>query len=194
MQAVLCVAFGPVVPFGLDGGPWSYAGADLPADFARIPEDSPKGHVLASVPGTVEASDAVMLAQIPTTVVIDKAEAEAQAKVTYDGPPQFKPIEKTSMEYATNTEDKVIKVGDVYYLCFQGVWFMSTKPDGPWKTADSVPQEIYTIPSSSPVYDVTYVTQTNATATTVESSSTAGYLGMFIIGAAVGAAIVYGTG
>ncbi len=37
-------------------------------------------------------------------------------------------------------------------------------------------------------------TQTNATATTVESSSTAGYLGMFIIGAAVGAAIVYGTG
>ena len=89
---------------------------------------------------------------------------------------------------------KVIKVGDVYYLCFQGVWFMSTKPDGPWKTADSVPQEIYTIPSSSPVYDVTYVTQTNATATTVESSSTAGYLGMFIIGAAVGAAIVYGTG
>jgi len=48
---------------------------------------------------------------------------------------------------------------------------MSTKPDGPWKTADSVPREIYTIPSSSPVYNVTYVTQTNATATTVESSS-----------------------
>ncbi len=71
---------------------------------------------------------------------------------------------------------------------------MSTKPDGPWKTADSVPKEIYTIPSSSPVYNVTYVTQTNATATTVESSSTAGYLGVFIIGAAVGAAIVYGTG
>jgi hypothetical protein len=36
---------------------------------------------------------------------------------------------------------------------------MSTKPDGPWKTADSVPKEIYTIPSSSPVYNVTYVTQ-----------------------------------
>lgn len=89
-------------------GPWTYAGGDLPTDFAEIPEDSPKGHVLASVPGTVEASDAVMLAQIPTTVVINKAEAEAQVKVTYDGPPQFKPIEKTSMEYATNTQDKVI--------------------------------------------------------------------------------------
>jgi hypothetical protein len=107
-------------------GLWPYAGGDLPADFAKIPEDSPKGHVLASVPGTVEVSDGVMLAQIPTTVVINKVEAEAQVKVTYDGQPQFKPIGETSMEYATNNEDKVIKVGDLYYLCLQGVWFMST--------------------------------------------------------------------
>jgi hypothetical protein len=36
------------------GGPWSYAGNDLPADFARIPGNSQKAHVLASlrkVPG-----------------------------------------------------------------------------------------------------------------------------------------------
>ena len=175
-------------------GPWSYAGGDLPADFAKIPEDSPKGRVLSSVPGTVEASDAVMLAQIPSTAVINKAEAEAKVKVSYDGQPQFKPIEKTSLQYATNTQDKVIKDGDLYYLCFQGVWFMSTTPNGPWKTADSVPQEIYSIPPSSPVYNVTYVTQTNATDTTVESHTAAGYLGVFIVGAAVGAAIVYGTG
>ena len=175
-------------------GPWSYAGNDLPADFAKIPENSPKGHVLASVPGTIEASDAVMLAQIPTTAIVNRADAEAKAKVSYDGPPQFKPIEQTSLEYATNTQDKVIKDGDIYYLCFQGVWFMSTKPDGPWKTADSVPKEIYTIPPSSPVYNVTYVTQTNPTPTTVESSSTGGYLGMFVIGMAAGACIAYGTG
>jgi hypothetical protein len=175
-------------------GPWTFAGADLPADFAKIPESSPKGHVLASVPGTVEASDAVMLAQIPQTAIVNKAEAEAKVKVTYDGQPQFKPIEQTSLDYATNTQDKVIKDGDLYYLCFQGVWFMSTTPNGPWKTADSVPKEIYTIPPSSPVYNVTYVTQDNSTSSTVESHTTAGYLGAFIIGAAVGAAIVYGTG
>jgi hypothetical protein len=175
-------------------GPWSYAGNDLPADFAKIPENSSKARVLASVPGTVEASDAVMLAQIPTTAIVNKAEAEAQVKVAYDGTPEFKPIESTTMEYATNTQDKVIKFGDLYYLCFQAVWFVSTTPTGPWKTADTVPSEIYTIPPSSPVYNVTYVTQTNATDTTVESSSTAGYFGAFIIGAAVGAAIVYGTG
>ncbi|MGH9901153.1 MAG: hypothetical protein ACRD68_04855, partial [Pyrinomonadaceae bacterium] len=140
-------------------GPWSYAGADLPADFARIPHNSPKAHVLASVPGTQEASDAVMLAQVPTSAIVNKAEAEAKVKVYYDGEPQFKPIEGTSLQYATNTQEKIIKYGDIYYLCFQGVWFMSTTPQGPWKTADSVPKEIYTIPPSSPVHNVTYVTQ-----------------------------------
>jgi hypothetical protein len=175
-------------------GPWTYAGNDLPSDFTKIPPESPKARVLASVPGTIEAADAVMLAQIPTTAIVNRTEAEAKVKVTYDGDPQFKPIESTSLQYATNTADKVIKVGDLYYLCFQGVWFMSTTPAGPWKTADSVPKEIYTIPPSSPVYNVTYVTQTNPTPTTVESSSTGGYLGMFVIGMAAGAAIAYGTG
>jgi hypothetical protein len=102
------------------GGPWTYAGNDLPADFGKIPENSAKSRVLASVPGTVDASDAVMLAQIPTTAIVNKAEAEAKVKVTYDGSPTFKPIESTTLEYATNTQDKVIKVGDIYYLCFQG--------------------------------------------------------------------------
>ena len=140
-------------------GPWSYASADLPSDFAKIPPNSPASDVLASVPGTQEAQDAVLLAQIPTTAVVNIKEAEAQVKVQYDGDPQFKPIDTTQLSYATNTQDKVIKVGDIYYLCFQAVWFMSTAPTGPWKVASSVPKEIYTIPPSSPVYNVTYVTQ-----------------------------------
>jgi hypothetical protein len=175
-------------------GPWSYAGNDLPKDFSKIPGNSPKSNVLVSVPGTIEASDAVMLAQVPTTAIVNKAAAEKQVKVTYEGQPQFKPIENTSLQYATNTPDKVIKVGDLYYLCFQAVWFMSTTPNGPWKTAVSVPAEIYTIPPTSPVYNVTYVTQTNETETTVESSSSGGYLGMFILGVGIGACIAYGTG
>jgi hypothetical protein len=175
-------------------GPWSYAGNDLPGDFARIPAGSPKSYVLASVPGTQEASDAVLLAEIPTTAVVNRAEAEAKVKIVYDGDPQFKPIEGTTLQYATNTQDKIIKVGDVYYLCFQAVWFMSTSPNGPWKTADSVPDVIYTIPPSSSVYNVTYVYVTNPTPTTVECSHTSGYVGVFVIGAAVGATIAYGTG
>jgi hypothetical protein len=57
-----------------------------------------------------------------------------------------------------------------------------------------VPKEIYSIPPSSPVYNVTYVTQVSTSETTVESSTTAGYFGMFILGAAIGATIAYGTG
>lgn len=175
-------------------GPWTYAGGDLPADFAKIPPNGPGSDVLASVPGTQEAQDAVLLAQIPTTAIVNIPEAEAQVKVHYDGEPQFKPIETTPLSYATNTQDKVIKFGDIYYLCFQAVWFMSTTPNGPWNVAGSVPKEIYTIPPSSPVYNVTYVTQTQTSPTTVECDHTAGYLGVFLVGTAVGLTIAYGTG
>jgi hypothetical protein len=175
-------------------GPWTYATSTLPADFALIPPSSPASRVLASVPGTEEAKDAVLIAQIPTTLVVNPVTAAAQVKVTYTGPPQFKPIEGTSMAYATNTEDKVIKVGDVYYLCLQGIWFMSAFPQGPWTTATSVPKEIYTIPPSSPVYNVTYVTQTVTASGNVEASHTAGYLGAFVVGAAVGAVVATGSG
>src|SRR5580704_9793763 len=175
-------------------GPCTYATEDLPSDFAKIPPNGPGSNVLASVPGTQEAQDAVLLAQIPTTAIVNIKEAEAQVKVQYDGQPQFKPIETTPLSYATNTQDKVIKFGDIYYLCFQAVWFMSTAPTGPWKVASSVPKEIYTIPPSSPVYNVTYVTQVQKSPETVECDHTAGYLGMFLVGAAVGLTIAYGTG
>ena len=98
------------------------------------------------------------------------------------------------MQYATNTADKVIKVGDVYYLCLQGVWFMSPNATGPWTAANSVPKEIYTIPPSSPVYNVTYVTQSTTPEGTIQASYTAGYFGTFIAGAAVGAILASGTG
>jgi len=175
-------------------GPWVYATAKLPADFANIPPASPAGRVLVSVPGTEQAKDAVLLAQIPTTVVVNPATAAAQAQVSYYGAPEFKPIEGTSMSYATNTSDKVIKVGDVYYLCLQGIWFNSANAQGPWTTATSVPSAIYTIPPSSPVYNVTYVTQSTTSDGNVQASYTAGYVGSFIVGAAVGAIIAGGTG
>ncbi len=175
-------------------GPWTFATPNLPADFAQIPHDSPAAQVLPSVPGTEEAEDAVMIARVPTRITVDPAKAAAQANVTYAGPPQFVPISGTSMSYATNTAQKVIQVGDLYYLCLQGIWFVSASPQGPWQTALSIPQAIYTIPPSSPVYNVTYVTQTAAPDGTVEASYTGGYMGAFVLGAAVGAVVAGGTG
>ena len=175
-------------------GPWTYATPDLPPDFAKIPLSSPASAILATVPGTDEAKDAVLLAQVPTTMTIKPNEAQAKVKVEYAGEPKFEPIKGTSMEYATNTQDKVIELEGTYYLCLQGVWFMAPTPTGQWTTCMSVPQEIYTIPSSSPVYNVTYVTQTANPDGTVTSSYAAGYLGTFILGAAAGAILADGSG
>src|SRR5437667_20711 len=175
-------------------GPWTYATPDLPADFAKIPLNNPASAILASVPGTEEAKDAVLLAQVPTTITVNQKEAATKVKVEYAGDPKFESITGTSMEYAANTPDKVIKVGDVYYLSLQGVWFMAPNSTGPWTTATSVPQEIYTIPHSAPVYNVTYVTQTTNSDGTVQFSYTAGYLGAFVLGAATGAIIANGSG
>jgi hypothetical protein len=174
-------------------GPWTYSARELPADFANIPAENPAARVLVSVPGTDPAKDAVLMAQVPTTAVVDPKAAE-QAKVTYNGKPEFKAIPGTSLAYATNTPDKVIKAGDAYYLCLQGVWFTSPYPDGPWLTAKTVPKEIYSIPPDSPVYNVTYVTQNLTDEGTVEASYTAGYMGTYIVGDEDGAYLANGTG
>src|SRR5262249_10350711 len=62
-------------------GPWTYATPDLPADFAKIPLSSPASAILATVPGTEEAKDAVLLAQVPTTMTVKPTEAAAKVKV-----------------------------------------------------------------------------------------------------------------
>jgi hypothetical protein len=175
-------------------GPWTFATNQLPADFAKIPRDSIAARVLPAVPGTPEAADAVLLAQIPTTVEINPSAAAAALKVVYSGEPQFQPIEGTPLSYAANTPDKVIKVQNHYYVCSQGVWFDSSSPNGPWQTSQSVPQVIYTIPASSPVYNVTYVTQNVTPSGAVQASYTAGYLGVFVAGAALGAIVAQGNG
>src|SRR5438034_5686134 len=51
----------------LDGS-WTFVtAADMPPDFGKIPADNPKGTVLASVPGTPEAKEALIANSIPQT-------------------------------------------------------------------------------------------------------------------------------
>ncbi len=169
-------------------GPWQEASATLPEDFKRIPLDHPRAHVLAAVPGTREAEDAVLLATIPRTAEIKRNEATAE--VQYVGTPQFEPIPGTSVAYAKNTPSDVLRIGDRYYLRFQRVWFASTNPNGPWHPTDKVPQEIYSIPESSPKYNVTYVRIYESTPSTIVVGYTPGYYGAFVSGGIV----VWGTG
>jgi hypothetical protein len=176
-------------------GPWTFATSKLPADFTKIPATSPAAEILTFVPGTDQAKDAVMIAQIPVTATVNAAEAAKQVKIVYSGEPQFKPIDSTKLYYAVNTSDKVIKVsGTEYYACVQGIWFFSNTPNGPWQTATSVPQVIYAMPPSSPVYNVTYVTQYVTTTGYVQSSYTSGYMGVYVAGTPSGVIIISGTG
>lgn len=170
-------------------GPWAYvAPNDLPKAFAQIPPDSPASRVMASVPGTAQAQESVILASIPTTATVKRSEAKVD--VTYAGQPEFVSIQGTSMKRAVNTSFTVIEADGKYYVCENAVWFVSASPNGPWKVADTVPEVVYTIPPSDPAYPVTYVYVYGSDADYVQTGYTAGYVGGFI----TGALIVYGTG
>ncbi|MCU0291010.1 MAG: hypothetical protein MUF10_03340 [Thermoanaerobaculaceae bacterium] len=170
-------------------GPWAFVPPDkLPRDFARIPETSPAANVLPSVPGTTAAKDALLDAQIPQTAVIKRSAVALD--VPYDGAPQFKPIEGTTMEFAVNTSYSVIKLGARYYCCHQAVWYLADTPNGPWQVADKVPDDVYTIPPSNPHYNTTYVRVYDSTPEVVYTGYYPGYVNSYVYGGCV----VYGTG
>src|SRR5438876_806762 len=172
-------------------GPWAHVAPDrLPADFAKIPENHPKGRVLTSVAGTPQARQAVIANRIPQTATIGRQDAHFDP--TYDGPPRFEPITGTSLAAATNTPSAVIQVGPTsYYGCENGVWFEASAPTGPWAVAATVPEVIYTIPPSSRLYYVTFVRVYDSTPDVVYVGYTPGYYGTYV---APGGVVVYGTG
>jgi hypothetical protein len=172
-------------------GPWTFATTSLPPDFKKISLEHDRSRVLASVPGTDQAAEAVLLAQIPQTARVNKKEIKAP-EVAFQGDPQFAPIEQTTIERAVNTDKDIFKIGGKFYMCYQGVWFVGNTASGPWEVAQSVPQEIYKIPTSSPANHVTYVTieDDNDNDEWVSFAVAAGYTGMMV---AWGCA-VWGTG
>jgi hypothetical protein len=140
-------------------GPWTFATPTLPEDFKKIPVEHPRSRVLASVPGTPQATEAVLLATIPRTARVNKKELKAPDVQYAGGKPEVKPIDGSQgVSQVVNTDKDIVKYGDLFYMCFQGVWFVSKSAEGPWEVASNIPKEIYTIPASSPVNHVTYVT------------------------------------
>src|SRR5690606_26837286 len=149
---------------------------------------------LASVPGTEAAKDAVLIAQIPTRIIVDPEAAAKEVKITYDGEPRLEPNERTTLTHAVNTADKAVELDRTAYVCHQGVRLPAASPTGPWTTAKTIPAEIYDIPASSPVYNVTFVTQTETADGNVEASYTSGYTGSYVSGAGASVVVVFGTG
>jgi len=174
-------------------GPWTFVPSDqLPGEFAQIPYDSPMENVLASVPGTPQAQEAVIENQVPQTATVYRDSAKLDQPVYDGGTPQVEAIAGTPLQYVVNTGTAVIMVsGTSWYALQSGIWFTGPSANGPWSVATSVPATIYSIPPSSPLYYVTYVKVYGATSTVVYVGYTPGYYGAYVTPYGT---VVYGTG
>lgn len=173
----------------LNDGDWKFAEPqDLPADFAKIPENSDMDDVRASIPGTPEAKDALLEQSIPQTAMVDRKEANVD--VTYDGDPKFEKIEGTNVSFAVNTDKQVLLINKKYYCVDEAIWFVSGKATGPWAVSDVRPDEVDQIPPESPVYNVKYVYIYESTPEIVY----VGYLPGYTYSYMYGGVVVYGTG
>ena len=172
-----------------EDGPWAYVpGNQLPETFRQIPPDSPRGSVLASIPGTDQADDAVADAEIPQTSAARRDDASFAP--AYDGPPDFQPIAGTDLRYAVNCNAEVIFADGRYYACDQGVWYIADDPNGPWSVSETRPLELEDVPPSCPVYDCRYVYIYSYTPEVVYVGYLPGYVGCYPHQGTV----VYGTG
>ena len=121
-------------------GPWQYVpGKSLPADFARIPDDSPKENVKASIPGTPQAREAVISDQIPQMATVARSKVQFTSQV--DGMPQIQAINGTSLSYVFNSPQPIIQVApQEWYALQNGVWFTSTGLSVPGRSRRPCPR------------------------------------------------------
>ena len=118
--------------------------ADAAGGVQADPGRAPRSRVLASVPGTRQATEAVLLAPIPRTARVNKKELKAPESSTRASRSSSR-LSSQASQQAVNTDKDIVKFGDLYYMCFQGVWFMSKAAEALGSGVD-VPKEIYTIP------------------------------------------------
>ena len=123
------------------------AAGGLQADSARARQRS---RVLASVPGTTQAAEAILLAQIPQTARVSKTAAGARGRVSgrqaaSSSRSRRRPCSarstptRTSSRSATSTTCASRACGSC-----------RATPTGPWQVTGDVPKAIYEIPVSSP--------------------------------------------
>ncbi len=141
-------------------GPWTFASLSLPADFASIPLTSPASSILASVPGTSQAKGRRA----------NRTNSHGHASESHNCccPSQGQLHRRSSIrlhrwhhsaicnQHARQGRSGWRRLLFVSARCMVHVHHRVRSVDN----RRSVPQVIYTIPPSSPIYNVTYVTQT----------------------------------
>ena len=84
------------------------------------------------------------------------------------------------MTYATNTSFDVIRVGDLYYTCFQGAWFVSTTPKGRGSRPRACRRRFTPSRRATPSTTIPTSTSYPSSADDVVFGFTAGYLMGFV--------------
>ncbi len=160
-------------------GPWAYQPADdLPTAFAHIPQDSNQADSRVYVAGTKEAREAVLDAQVPQTAAVERGIVDIE--VEYDGEPIYQPVDGTDLVYIQNTGSTVLLSDGLYYLVEDGVWYVSSTPNGPWQVSTHRPAQVDTILPTSPVYNTKYVHVYDSTPSVVYVGYTPGYTGSYV--------------
>jgi hypothetical protein len=170
------------------GHPLEFCTQDLPDAFSKIPPDHDAGRVLASVPGTKDAAEALAASRLLRQATVRRGEIELE--VGYTGAPSFTPIPGTKVQFAENTDLDVFAVEGRYLCCSDGVWFEAAAPKGAWKLCDAVPEAIYSIPAKHAAYNVTFVRVVGSTPESVTYAYANGYFGSY----GHGGVVVWGTG
>jgi hypothetical protein len=160
----------------------------LPEDLAKIPPGHVRHRVVLSVPGTPEAQEAAIAAQVPRFKQVKRGAESFQA--SYLGPPRFVPIGRTGVEVAENTSYDIFRVKGRYLALERGVWFESSDSQGPWNLAERIPREIYSIPPTHPSHHVTFARVYGADENSLLAGYLPGYLGTMVSGGKV----VHGVG
>ncbi|MEZ5989714.1 MAG: hypothetical protein R3F30_11435 [Planctomycetota bacterium] len=159
-------------------GEWSFATDELPEEFRAIPEDHYMARVLASVPGTEAARQAVLEARIPRLVRIEKAKASASFSAV--GEAVFEAIPDTDLSWCTNTCQELLERGGRYWLCERGAWFTAGAVAGPYELATETPEGLDKIPVGHPMRRLAAVKVHAVDDTYVVAGYDAGYVDLHV--------------
>jgi hypothetical protein len=141
-------------------GPWTFATPKLPPDFQKIPLEHPRSRVLASVPGTRQAAEAILVAQIPETARVNIKTLKAP-EVSYQGDPKFESEPGTKVESAVNTRYLQVQRPVLHATTASVLPKVRTDPG----SRANIPKKLYEIPSElfTTTSPVTVKTTTTAT-------------------------------
>lgn len=113
---------------------------DLPAGFARLPQDPNWEDVRKNIPGKpVSAIPKVCVSTTPAELIVT------------DGDPEFAVIPGTTLLEVTNTDSVLFFHGGErnYYYQVAGRWFRAEARSGPWKVAShDLPEDFKNIPDT----------------------------------------------